>query len=109
MIDAFLTGRMDKREEVEYAAQEAREACERTHGTLPAEPAEGLVRVRIAVLMTPDGPWNTISVRKEIEHDTLLAMLGSPNCDTRLVFVTADLPLPEAPDEVVGVVEKGKP
>ena len=68
---------------------------------LPPEPAPGFVRVRAVVWLDHDGGWQMRGGSHWTQKDWGYSNRG---CQT-LGYVTADVPLPPAPAEIVGSVE----
>lgn len=74
--------------------------------TLPPEPPPGFVRVRIAAAANETGDWCCHGARDTHVEDAVIVAVDSIGGDRpRVSFITADVPLPEPPAEVVGSVE----
>ena len=74
-------------------------ATEPTPAAVPA----GFVRVRVAVATTAEGGWSASGDSHRSVEDTLGEIFYDAASD-RLSWIIADVPLPEAPSEIVGEV-----
>ena len=87
-------------------------AAPATPRTLPPEPPPGFVRVRIAaaVGVEDDGRigWGADGQSGATDAD-LAGGVSHWNGPFRLSYVTADVPLPDAPPEIVGTMERDAP
>lgn len=96
----------------DFAASWADVACRArellaTHA-LPADPPEGFVRVRGAVAVNSTGKWifsgEMGQSESEMIEDAAWGLIGVA-CAS---FITADVPLPQRPAEIVARVEEPK-
>jgi hypothetical protein len=70
----------------------------------PAPPPPNTVRVRIAVAVADDGGWSARGGSGESDR-YVASRAGEDLTNARVSWVTVDVPLPEKPAEIQGVVE----
>ena len=74
--------------------------------TLPPEPASGFARARFPIAVGADGQWCVSAASHDQESESIEATdwFRREGYPSRVSFITADVPLPSSPAEIVGAV-----